>query len=61
MRWLKRVGEPGWGLRRQGGNSATGLCAAILTACGFHPWAIPPFLPAQASGLMHDELHQLAE
>ena len=39
MRWLLRFGEPGWRLRRQGGNSATGLCAAILTACGLHPRA----------------------
>jgi hypothetical protein len=31
MRWLRRFGEPGWRVRRQGGNSATERCAAILT------------------------------
>src|SRR6202007_1973534 len=25
MRWLRRFGEPGWRVGRQGGNSATGL------------------------------------
>ena len=39
IRWLRRFGEPRWRLRRQGRNSATGLCAAILTACGLHPRA----------------------
>jgi hypothetical protein len=51
MRWLRRFGEPGWRGSRQGGNSATGLYEAILTACGCHPRAIPLFLPAVGPGL----------
>jgi len=36
MLWLRPFGERGWRIRSQGGNSATGLCAAVLTACGIH-------------------------
>jgi transposase len=39
---LRRFGEPG------GGDSATGLCVTILTACGFHLTPIPLFVPASA-------------
>jgi hypothetical protein len=46
MRWLRRFGERGPRARPQGGDSATGLCATILTACGFHLRAIPLFAPA---------------
>jgi hypothetical protein len=35
----------------QGGNSAAGLCAPILTGYGFHPRATPLLIPAEAPGL----------
>jgi predicted RNA-binding protein with RPS1 domain len=49
MRWLRRFGERGRRARPQGGHSATGLCATILTACGFHLRAIPAICPCSWS------------
>jgi hypothetical protein len=49
MRWLRRFGERGRRARPEGGDSATGLCATILTACGFHLRATPQCVPCSWS------------
>jgi hypothetical protein len=45
-RWLRRFSERDWCISVQGGNSAAGVYAAILTGYGFHPRAIPLLVPA---------------
>jgi hypothetical protein len=51
MGWLRRFGERGWRTNPQGGNSATSLCAAILTVCGFYVEAIRVVFPVDGFGL----------
>jgi hypothetical protein len=51
MRWLPHFGEPSSDARRQGDNRATGLCAAILTACGFYLEAIRLVFLVEGLGL----------